>query len=80
MFNKYKANTITNIYLNKYAELKHMLEIKNNEISDKELQINSLLNIYIEPTNRCNFNCVFCARENMSRKCMKIDFDVFKNL
>lgn len=80
MFDKYKANEITKVYMEKYAELKHIMKIVNDneEITDDLLTVNSLLNVYIEPTNRCNLSCVFCARENMKRNFDVIDIEVFK--
>lgn len=70
MFDKSRALDITKLYLNKYDELKDLLKLQNEkpeDIQEDDLKVNSLLNIYIEPTNRCNFNCTFCVRENMNR-------------
>lgn len=36
------------------------------------------LNCYIEPTNQCNLNCAFYARENMEREFDMLEFDAFK--
>lgn len=80
MFDKYKAKEITRIYMEKYAQLKRLLELKNHpqNIKDEDLKLDSLLNLYIEPTNRCNFNCIFCARENMDREFDMLNMDSFK--
>ncbi len=80
MFDKYRANTITGLYLETYAELKHLLEIKEHPevIKDDELKVESLLNVYMEPTNRCNLNCAFCARENMNRDFAMLDMETFQ--
>ena len=70
MFDKSRALEITKLYLNKYDELKDLLKLqsrKSEDIQEDDLKLNSLLNVYIEPTNRCNFNCTFCVRENMNR-------------
>lgn len=73
MFNKYAANDITRLYFEKYTELKRLQ-------SDPKNLDNILppLNIYVEPTNRCNMNCVFCARENSTRELMMLTFENFK--
>lgn len=80
MFNEYRANSITKIYMEKYAELRKLLKLRQQPdmITDEDLRINSLLNVYIEPTNRCNFNCVFCARGNMHRDYDMLDIESFK--
>ncbi len=80
MFDKYKAKDITISYMEKYAQLKHLLELKEHpeRITEEDLKINQFLNIYFEPTNRCNLNCAFCARENMEREFDMLEFDVFK--
>lgn len=56
MFDKYKAKDITISYMEKYAQLKHLLELKEHpeRITEEDLKINQFLNIYFEPTNRCN--------------------------
>ena len=77
MFDKYRANDITRIYMEKYAQLKRLSDLKGN-ISDEDLKVNSMLNIFIEPTNRCNLNCIFCARENMKRDFYMLDFEALK--
>ena len=33
--------------------------------NEDDLKIENVLNIYFEATNRCNLNCLFCARENI---------------
>ena len=80
MFDKYKAKDITISYMEKYAQLKHLLELKEHpeKITEEDLKINQFLNIYFEPTNRCNLNCAFCARENMEREFDMLEFDAFK--
>lgn len=80
MFDKYKAKDITISYMEKYAQLKHLLELKEHpeRITEEDLKINQFLNIYFEPTNRCNLNCAFCARENMEREFDMLEFDAFK--
>ncbi len=82
MFDKYKANDITKLYLDKYRQLVKIWELKDlpDNIKDEDLQLNSLLNIYIEPTNRCNFNCVFCARDNMTRTYDMMDLPLFQQI
>ncbi len=79
MFDKYRANEITKVYMEKYAGLKHLLHIRDNmeEMGDDDLKITSMLNVYVEPTNRCNLNCIFCARENMKRDFEMLKFDTF---
>lgn len=80
MFDKYKANDITRTYMEKYADLRFLLKHRNSriELTKESMYVNAVLNIYIEPTNRCNLNCIFCARENMKRDFHMLDFDVFK--
>lgn len=81
MFDKYKANEITRIYMDKYAQLKivsRLLDTGGEYNDEKIFELKSLLNIYIEPTNRCNFNCIFCARENMNREFDMLNMDSFK--
>lgn len=80
MFNKYRANDITRIYMEKYAQLRRLSEMvkKGETIADEDLKIDRFLNIYFEPTNRCNLNCIFCARENMKRDFYMLDFETFK--
>ena len=34
--------------------------------------------IRIEPTTKCNFNCILCPREKLTRKKETMDFDLFK--
>ncbi len=82
MFDKCRANEITRIYMEKYADLKKIMEIRNGkgEITEDTFSINSLLNVYIEPTNRCNLSCIFCARENMKRDFHMLDFETFKRV
>lgn len=81
MFDKYRANSITRIYMEKYAHLKHLLKLKERpeEIKDEDLRVESLLNVYMEPTNRCNLNCSFCARDNMNREFAMLDMETFQN-
>ncbi len=80
MFDKYRANGITRIYMEKYAHLKELMKIRNEKlrITDDLLNVDSMLNVYIEPTNRCNLNCIFCARENMKRDFDMLDFEAFQ--
>lgn len=82
MFDKYRANGITRLYMEKYTELKRLLELKEHPeaIKDEELKAESLLNVYIEPTNRCNLNCTFCARENMERNLDMLNMQSFQNV
>lgn len=80
MFDKYRANAITRLYMEKYAQLKYLLELSEHpeQIKTAELKVESLLNVYIEPTNRCNLNCAFCARENMDREFAMLDMETFQ--
>lgn len=82
MFEKYRANALTRLYLEKYAELKRLLELREHpeEIKDEDLHVDSLLNVYIEPTNRCNLNCAFCARETMNREFAMLDLQSFQRV
>lgn len=81
MFNKYRAIDITRLYMEKSEQLHRLsMLVKSGEpISDKELQIDSFLNIFFEPTNRCNLNCYFCARNSIKRDFSMLDFETFKN-
>ncbi|MDD4496916.1 MAG: radical SAM protein [Methanosarcinaceae archaeon] len=36
--------------------------------------------VYIEPTNHCNFRCIMCAREKMTRKRGYMDFDLYTHI
>lgn len=80
MFDKYRAVDITKMYMEKYAQLKKLNELAKcpEKITDEDLRLDSLLNIYIEPTNRCNLNCAFCARENMDRDYDMLDVESMK--
>lgn len=82
MFDKYRANALTRLYMEKYTELKHLLELNEHPevIKDEDLKVESLLNVYIEPTNRCNLSCTFCARENMGRNLDMLDMQSFRNI
>lgn len=82
MFDKSRALDITKLYLNKYDELKDLLQLqsgKSEELQEDDLKLNSLLNIYIEPTNRCNLSCIFCARENAERELRMMSLEAFQN-
>lgn len=82
MFDKSRALEITKLYLNKYDELKDLLKLqsrKPEDIQEDDLKLNSLLNIYIEPTNRCNLSCIFCARENAERELRMMSLEAFQN-
>lgn len=82
MFDKCRANKITQIYMEKYADLKELMEARDDEkrVTEELLSMDSLLNVYVEPTNRCNLRCLFCARENMKRDFDMLDFDTFKKV
>ena len=80
MYDKSRALDITKLYLSKYDELKNVLSAQNAEVpQDEFLRLNSLLNVYIEPTNRCNLSCIFCARENANRSLQTMSLQAFQN-
>lgn len=37
-------------------------------------------NVYIEPTNACNLNCIMCARKKMYRKLGYLKLSDFKKI
>lgn len=80
MLDKSQSKNIS-LYLKKYCELSNIL-VKMNEqdLSDKDLHLASPLKIYIEPTNRCNLSCSFCARDNMKRSITSMDINMFINI
>lgn len=76
MFDKYSAQKLTKSYLEKYDQLKYIISENNIESPD----LKSLLNIYIEPTNLCNLNCIFCARGSMNREVKHLTFNTFQRI
>lgn len=80
MFDKYGAEKIVKLYLEKYDLLKSIQPREDGSLPDVggACDLKSMLNIYIEPTNLCNLSCVFCARENMRRGTMHLRLDGFQ--
>jgi radical SAM protein with 4Fe4S-binding SPASM domain len=68
------------------------LDIKNTKLSLTQFAtFNSYINeqtdvlvfpqyIVIEPTNRCNLNCIMCPRKDMTRQQGFMDFELFKKI
>lgn len=65
-------------YLNKYHELRKIEE--KAVYSEDDYKSSGPLNVYVEPTNHCNLDCEFCARETMTRKLELLGFEAFKNI
>jgi len=65
-------------YMEKYHELK-TIEQKNKH-DEEDLYSSGPMNIYVEPTNRCNLLCEFCARENMERELGELSLEAFENI
>lgn len=82
MINKTKTRNIINIYNKKFYQLKRIKELyySENKVNENLLENDSVLNIYIEPTNNCNMNCYYCARENSEREISYLTFNEFKNI
>lgn len=77
-----RERSVLNNYLNKYYQLRNLNKLIsiNNKATEHDLKIDSLLNIYIEPTNRCNLKCIFCARESMNRDLMDLTIEQFQHI
>jgi radical SAM protein with 4Fe4S-binding SPASM domain len=82
LINKDKTKEIVNLYNNKYYQLRRMRELwlDDKEINEELLKLDSVLNIYVEPTNDCNLNCYYCARENSKREINYLSMNEFKNI
>ncbi len=82
MINKTKTRNIINIYNKKFYQLNKIKELyySENKINENLLKNDSVLNVYIEPTNNCNMNCYYCARENSKREISYLSFSEFKNI
>ncbi|GAB6100054.1 hypothetical protein JCM16358_19330 [Halanaerocella petrolearia] len=82
MINEKETKQIISNYSEKYCELKGLYKKwkLDKSVDNEEFNIDSLLNIYIEPTNACNLKCYFCARENMERDIKFLDFESFKRI
>lgn len=80
--NQSKSTYAIKNLLEKYYKLRNLenILVTKKKVSINELKINSLLNLYIEPTNRCNLSCYFCAREKMTRKPMDLTLEQFNNI
>ena len=82
MINKEKTKMVTNVYTNKYFELRSLKEKwkQNKRIKKDDLKSDSTLNIYVEPTNACNLNCYFCGRDQMNRDITYLSMKKFKKI
>lgn len=77
--NAFKEIMVT--YGEKYSELKNLLDARARDITpdDNFFRLkNPPGRIFIEPTNRCNKNCIYCARESMQRDMASMGFEDFK--
>ncbi len=81
MFDKYRAVDLTKVYLNKYEELRTLMKAKEaGKVGESLMSLHSLLNVYIEPTNRCNLKCSFCVRNHMDRVKHRLSLTDFKQI
>lgn len=73
---------IIELYKNKYDQLSKILKKweQKEPLNDEDFTVDGFLNIYIEPTNLCNYNCIYCARENSNRETQFMTLDNFKNI
>lgn len=76
MIDKSKIKNVVNRYTDLYCKLRD-IEICGGKID--ELSTTDVVKLYIEPTNRCNLHCKFCARDNMKRNLSNMTLGTFIN-
>lgn len=80
MIDKNRVKEIVNLYTDMNAKLRDIVMRDKRSIDIEELLSTNVVNLFIEPTNRCNLHCKFCARDNMERNLSSMTFDMFKNV
>jgi len=80
---KQSVAKILKLYGEKFHELRGYLEAwtrgEKKDLEHFKLKIPPT-RIFIEPTNQCNRNCVYCAHNSMTREVSSLSMEAFKNI
>ncbi|MEY8392167.1 radical SAM protein [Lachnospiraceae bacterium] len=80
MIDKNKTKDIINLYSNIYEKFRNIEKRTERNIKIDDLCSTDVLNLYVEPTNRCNLHCKFCARDTSDREVANMSMEMFKNI